>query len=266
MNGPRSQAIERGDGGAPLCVLQVENLAKDFGGLKVLHDVSFALEAGEKLALIGPNGAGKTTLLNVIGGQLPASSGNVTLNGKRITSLPANKRLHMGLGRSYQVNNLFFEMSVQDNVLLALYGGEKSHFHMLSSLERRKDYIDQAEQLLETVGLYEKRYESLHVLSYGDQRLVELALAYTSKPKVVLLDEPSAGLPTAEAFAFADIIRKLSTDCSLLFCAHDMDLVFNLADSIMVLNFGEVIAKGLPDEISANEDVQACYLGVEEAC
>ena len=96
--------------------------------------------------------------------------------------------------------------------------------------------------------------------------MVELALAYTSKPKVVLLDEPSAGLPTAEAFAFADIIRKLSVDTSLLFCAHDMDLVFNLADSIMVLNFGEVIARGLPEEISANEDVQACYLGVEEAC
>ena len=96
-------------------------------------------------------------------------------------------------------------------MLLALYGGERSHFHMLSSLERRKDYIDQAEQLLQTVGLYEKRYDSLHVLSYGDQRLVELALAYTSKPKVVLLDEPSAGLPTAEAFAFADIIRKLSS-------------------------------------------------------
>ena len=249
-----------------MSVLDVEHLAKDFGGLKVLQDISFGLEAGEKLALIGPNGAGKSTLLNVIGGQLPASGGSVTLNGKPITSLPANKRLHLGLGRSYQINNLFFEMTILDNVLLALYGGEKSHFHMLSSLERRKDYMDQAGQLLETVGLYRKRYDSLHVLSYGDQRLVELALAYTSRPKVVLLDEPSAGLPTAEAFAFADIIRTLSSECSLLFCAHDMDLVFNLADSIMVLNFGEVIAKGLPDEISANADVQACYLGVEEAC
>ena len=249
-----------------MSILEVQGLDKHFGGLRVLHDVSFELEPGEKLALIGPNGAGKTTLLNVIGGQLPASGGSVTLAGKQITSLPANKRLHLGLGRSYQVNNLFFEMSIQDNVLLALYGGERSHFHMLSSLERRRDYVHQAEQLLETVGLYDKRFESLHMLSYGDQRMVELALAYTSKPKVVLLDEPSAGLPTAEAFAFADIIRTLSVDTSLLFCAHDMDLVFNLADSIMVLNFGEVIAKGLPDEISANEDVQACYLGVEEAC
>jgi branched-chain amino acid transport system ATP-binding protein len=123
--------------------------------------------------------------------------------------------------------------------------------------------VTRAGELLEAVGLYQKRYEPLHMLSYGDQRLVELVLAYTSQPKVVLLDEPSAGLPTAEAFAFADVIRKLSVDCSLLFCAHDMDLVFNLADSIMVLNFGEIIAKGLPEDIQANEDVQACYLGVE---
>ena len=250
-----------------MSVLEVQGLAKHFGGLKVLHDVSFELEPGEKLALIGPNGAGKTTLLNVIGGQLPASGGSVTLAGKRITSLPANKRLHLGLGRSYQVNNLFFEMSIQDNVLLALYGGEKSHFHMLSSLERRQGLRRPGGAACwRPSACMRSGSSSLHMLSYGDQRLVELTLAYTSKPKVVLLDEPSAGLPTAEAFAFADIIRKLSVDTSLLFCAHDMDLVFNLADSIMVLNFGEVIAKGLPDEISANEDVQACYLGVEEAC
>jgi branched-chain amino acid transport system ATP-binding protein len=247
-----------------MSVLEVESLAKHFGGLRVLHSVSFALEAGEKLALIGPNGAGKTTLLNVIGGQLPASGGSVTLEGKQITSLPANKRLHLGLGRSYQVNNLFFEMSVLDNVLLALYGGEHSHFHIVSKLERRKNYVEEAGQLMETVGLYDKRYEPLHVLSYGDQRLVELMMAYTSRPKVVLLDEPSAGLPTAEAFAFADVIRKLSSDCSLLFCAHDMDLVFNLADTIMVLNFGDIIAKGTCEEVGCDPKVRECYLGSEE--
>jgi ABC-type branched-subunit amino acid transport system ATPase component len=247
-------------------VLQAEHVAKHFGGVKVLHDVNFDLEQGEKLALIGPNGAGKTTLLNVIGGQLPTSGGSVKLVGREITHLPPNKRLHLGVGRSYQVNNLFFEMSIRDNVLLALYGGERSHLHMWGKLEKRKEYVDQVDELLETVGLTEKKFAPLHALSYGDQRLVELALAYTSKPRVVLLDEPSAGLPTAEAFAFANVIRKLSKDCSLIFCAHDMDLVFNLADSIMVLYFGEIIARGLPEEIQANADVQACYLGVEEAC
>jgi ABC-type branched-subunit amino acid transport system ATPase component len=248
------------------CVLKADHVAKHFGGVKVLNDVNFELEKGEKLALIGPNGAGKTTLLNLIGGQLPLSGGKVLLEDKDISHLPPNKRLHRGIGRSYQVNNLFFDMNIMDNVLLALYGAERTHLGMWSKLERRKDYVDQAGQLLETVGMYEKRYDSLHVLSYGDQRLIELALAYTGKPKVVLLDEPSAGLPTAEAFAFANVIRKLSSECSLVFCAHDMDLVFNLADSIMVLNFGEIIAKGLPEEIQANEEVQACYLGVEEAC
>jgi branched-chain amino acid transport system ATP-binding protein len=247
-------------------VLRADHVAKHFGGVKVLNDVNFELEEGEKLALIGPNGAGKTTLLNLIGGQLPLSGGTVMLEDRDISHLSPDKRLHRGIGRSYQVNNLFFDMNIMDNVLLALYGAEKAHVGMWAKLERRKDYVHEAEHLLEAVGLHEKRYDSLHVLSYGDQRLIELALAYAAKPKVVLLDEPSAGLPTAEAFAFADVIRKLSSDCSLVFCAHDMDLVFNLADSIMVLNFGEIIAKGLPEAIQANADVQACYLGVEEAC
>ena len=249
-----------------MTILDVQGVSKHFGGLKVLQDVTFGLEPGEKLALIGPNGAGKSTLLNAIGGQLVVSGGRILLAGKEITSLPAHKRLHAGLGRSYQVNNLFFEKSILDNVLLALYGGEKSHFRVISTLESRGDLVEAAQVLLEAVGLWEKRFDTLHTLSYGDQRLVELTLAYTAQPKVVLLDEPSAGLPTAEAFAFADVIRKLSGDTSVLFCAHDMDLVFNLADNIMVLNFGEVIAKGAPEEISSNDAVQACYLGVEDAC
>jgi branched-chain amino acid transport system ATP-binding protein len=247
-----------------MSMLQVEDLSKNFGGLRVLNKISFALEPGQKLALIGPNGAGKTTLINVIGGQLPASGGTVFLDGEPIVHLPANKRLHMGLGRSFQINNLFFELSVLDNVLLALHGAERSHFHMFGRLEKREGLLPEAERLLDMVGLMQRRLEPLHTLSYGDQRLVELLCAFTSKPKIVLLDEPSAGLPTAEAFAFADIIRRLSGDTTLLFCAHDMDLVFNLADEIMVLYSGEIIAHGLPEEISADPRVQEIYLGSEE--
>jgi ABC-type branched-subunit amino acid transport system ATPase component len=248
-----------------MTVLQVKDVSKSFGGLKVLTDVSFSVEAGEKLALIGPNGAGKTTLINVIGGQLAASSGSIVLDGRQITRHSPERRLHLGLGRSFQVNNLFFELSVLDNVLLALYGAERSHVHTFRLLEKRRDLLAEAERLLETVGLWERRNEPLHTLSYGDQRLVELLFAFTSRPKIVLLVEPSAGLPTAEAVAFAGTIRRLAGDTSLLFCAHDMDLVFNLADRITVLYFGQIIAEGTPEQIRSDPKVQQIYLGCEES-
>lgn len=249
-----------------MTILRVEDLCKDFGGLEVLKGVSFTMEAGEKLALIGPNGAGKSTLLNVIGGQLSATAGDVFFADQRITKLTPHKRLHLGLGRSYQINNLFFDSSVLDNVLLALYGAENRHAHAFGLLEKRPGLLEEAQRLLETVGLSDKRSEPLHTLSYGDQRLVELMFAFAAKPRLVLLDEPSAGLPTAEAAAFADVIRKLAGETTLLFCAHDMDLVFNLADSIVVLHSGAVLAKGNPQEISANQEVLEIYLGGEDTC
>ena len=246
--------------------LRVEDLAKSFGGLRVFSGVTFSVEPGERLALIGPNGAGKSTLLNVIGGQLPASGGDVFLGEKRITRMSPHKRLHAGLGRSYQMNNLFFHQSVRDNVLLAVYGAGGSHYQMWSALEKRKDCVDEAERLLHAAGLGDRRLEPLHTLSYGEQRMVELLAAFASKPQLVLLDEPSAGLPTAEAAAFADVIRRLAGDTTLIFCAHDMDLVFNLADMIMVLYDGRILTKGLPQEIAADPKVREIYLGGDESC
>jgi branched-chain amino acid transport system ATP-binding protein len=244
----------------------VESLAKHFGGLVVLRDVSFSVRRGEKLALIGPNGAGKTTLLNMIGGQLSVSGGHIFLEDKNITKLSPNRRLHMGVGRSFQINNLFFELSVLDNVLLALHGAERRHLRMFQRLEGRKEMLEGAQRMLELVGLADKRHESLQVQSYGDQRLIELLCAFSGKPKIVLLDEPSAGLPTAEAAAFADVIRRLAGDTTVLFCAHDMDLVFNLADQIMVLYSGEIMTKGSPAEVSADPKVQEIYLGSDDSC
>jgi ABC-type branched-subunit amino acid transport system ATPase component len=245
-------------------MLQVKNLEKSFGGLKVLTGVTFDVARGEKLALIGPNGAGKSTLINVIGGQLPASGGVVDFDGKPIVSLPPNDRLHLGLARSYQQNNLFWHLPVLDNVLLALYGAETSHLRFLKPLGQRAELLEEAEKLLASADLWEKRHESPTTLSYGEQRLLELLLAFTSNPRMVLLDEPSAGLPTAEAFAFSDKLRKLVGSATLLFCAHDLDLVFNLADNIIVLCFGVIIARGTPDEIKANPQVQEIYLGSED--
>jgi branched-chain amino acid transport system ATP-binding protein len=249
-----------------MTVLKVEGLAKHFGGLMVLRDVSFDVQAGQKLAMIGPNGAGKTTLLNMIGGQLSVSGGHILLEDRDITKLSPNRRLHLGVGRSFQINNLFFELSILDNILLALHGAERNHLRLFQRLERRAEMLEEAERKLELVGLADKRHESLQVQSYGDQRLVELLCAFSGEPKIVLLDEPSAGLPTAEAAAFAGVIRRLAVDTTVLFCAHDMDLVFNLADEIMVLYSGEIMTKGSPKDISADPKVQEIYLGSDDSC
>lgn len=249
-----------------MTALKVDHLSKSFGGLNVLTDVSFEVEPGQRLALIGPNGAGKTTVINMIGGQLAVSGGDIFLGDRNITKLSPNRRLHLGVGRSYQVNNLFFELSVRDNVLLALHGAEKNHLQLLRRLEKRPAMRDEAKRMLDLVGLADRRWEPLQVLSYGDQRLVELLCAFAGKPQIVLLDEPTAGLPTAEAAAFADIIRQLAGDTAVLFCAHDMDLVFNLADQIMVLYSGEIMTKGSPGEVSADPKVQEIYLGSDESC
>jgi branched-chain amino acid transport system ATP-binding protein len=245
-------------------ILRVTDLSKQFGGLQILHGINFSASAGEKIALIGPNGAGKSTLFNVLGGQLSASGGLILLEGKDITRLSPNRRLHLGIARSFQINNLFFNLSLMDNLLLALYGAEKSHLQFFRKLQTRQDLQDSARKLLEAMGLWERRNDIVATLSYGDQRLVEIAFALASKPRIVLLDEPSAGLPTAEAANFANTIRNLLGDTTLIFCAHDMDLVFNLADKIMVLYFGQILAQGLPQDIRGNPKVQEIYLGSSE--
>lgn len=245
-------------------MLKVEDLHKNFGGLRILKGVSFDIGAGERLGLIGPNGAGKSTLINVIVGQLSATSGRIYLSDRNVISFSPNRRLRMGMGRSFQNNNLFFQLTVMENVLLALYGAGKSHFSLFRPLEDRKDLLSEAQKLLVAVGLWNRRHDILGTLSYGEQRLIEFAFSVASKPNVILLDEPSAGMPTAEAANFANTIRSLSSGAALIFCAHDLDLVFNLADKIMVLYFGRIIAKGLPHEIRSNPKVQEIYLGSEE--
>ncbi len=247
-----------------MAMLRTEDVGKSFGGLDVLSGITFSAAGNENVAIIGPNGAGKTTFFNVLGGQLTASRGRIFLEGRDVTRLSPDQRLHLGLARSYQINNLFFTLPLLDNMLLALYGAERSHFQMLHSLYRRHDFAAEAEKALEVMDLWDRRFETLAALSYGDQRLVEIALALVSKPKVVLLDEPTAGLPTAEALTFAAKIRALTADTTLIFCAHDMDLVFNLADRIAVLYFGEILCEGTPEEISCNALVRQIYLGSGE--
>ena len=242
-------------------ILTAKNLEKSFGGLKILKDVNFDVKRGEKLALIGPNGAGKSTLLNTIGGQGPATGGTIMFDGVNITKMSPNQRLHYGMGKSFQVNNLFWQFDVYTNIMMAIYGATKNHLNFFTRFKNNKNIQDRGEYLLTTIGMFDKRHENPGSLSYGEQRMLEMAMAFAAKPKMVCLDEPSAGLPTAEVGKFIEILNELAKDTTLLFCAHDMDLVFALADEIMVLYFGDIIARGEPQAIAEDPKVREIYLG-----
>lgn len=244
-------------------VLKVDNLSHSFGGLRVLEDISFSVEAGERLGLIGPNGAGKTTLFNVLTGLLPTMAGRIYILGQEVTNMPSHRRVSLGLARSFQINTLFLNLSLLSNVLLAIQGIRTSRFQMIRPLTAYKDMLAKAQELLELMGLWEKRDALISTLSYGEQRLAEILLALASKPKLLLLDEPSSGLTSGETTNLIDTIRNLVGDTTVFFCAHDLDLVFALAERVMVLYYGQIIAQGTPEEIQADPKVREIYLGVE---
>jgi len=242
-------------------LLQVEGLTKSFGGLTVLKNVSFTLEAGQKIALIGPNGAGKTTLLNVLNGLQPFESGRVFFCGQEITHAAPHKRVSMGLARSFQINSLFPNLSLLTNVLLAVQGTINCRFQMFRPFSAYTDNIAKAKELLESVGLWEKRNSMVAALSHGEQRQVEILLALASQPKLTMLDEPSAGLSRSETADFINVVRTLMRDTTIFFSAHDMELLFSLADWVLVLYYGEIIAQGKPEVIQHDAKVKEIYLG-----
>jgi branched-chain amino acid transport system ATP-binding protein len=244
--------------------LKVQGLTKDFGGVRATNDVSFSVVVGERLALIGPNGAGKTTLFNLLGGQLQVSSGKVYLLGHDVTTMPTHGRTHLGLGRSFQLNSLFLNLTVLDNVLLALQGTRRSRFQMFRAARSYGDLLARARALLESMNLWEMADVSARTISYGEQRKLEIALSLASDAKLLLLDEPSAGLTSAEGADVIEMIRKLGPEITVIMVAHDMDLVYGMARRILVLHYGEVIADGNPDEIQSDERVKQIYMGLEE--
>jgi len=244
--------------------LRVVGLSKNFGGLEVLKDVSFSVENGKRVAIIGPNGAGKTTLLNLLTGNLSPTAGEVYFFGQEITIMPAHRRVQFGMARSFQITTLFSTLTVLDNILLACHGTKPSRFQMFRSFIAYEDLLAKAKEVLESMNLWEKRNETVQNISHGEQRQMEVALCLASEPKLLLLDEPSAGLTTAEATSLIDIISNLSVEIAVLFIAHDMDVVFSLADEVMVLYYGTIIARGTPQEIQADSRVQEIYLGPSE--
>lgn len=245
-------------------VLKVKDLSQSYGGLQVLNNLSFSLEAGEKVALIGPNGAGKTTLLNVLSGFIPPITGRIYLLDRDVTDMPSHRRVSLGLARSFQINTLFPRLSLLTNVLLAIQGIQSTRYRMIRPITAYKDNLAKAQELLELVDLWGEKESPVTALGHGQQRQVEIILAIASKPRLLLLDEPSAGLTSGETGSLIHMIRNLMGDTTVFFCAHDLDLVFSLADRVIVLYYGQTIVQGTPREVQTDPRVREIYLGIEE--
>ena len=246
--------------------LSCENIYKEFGKVSVIEDISLTIKEGECRAIIGPNGAGKTTLFNLIAGQLSPSAGRILMLGRDITNMPLHQRIHLGLARTFQITNLMFNLTVLENVLLAVKALMSFRAALFRSQNSYTDLFDEAGRLLNEWGLWARRYDLVKNLSYGEQRQTELIMALASKPKVLLLDEPTSGLSGAESASFVDLICKAKQDITVVIVEHHMDVVFDLADYITVLHYGKIIAEGTKEEIVANARVREVYLGedVEE--
>lgn len=248
-------------------ILEVQDLRQSYGGLSILEGITFNVAKGEKMALIGPNGAGKTTLFNVISGIVPLKSGRIMLSGHDVTHKPAFDRAKYGMARSFQVSRLFLKMSLLENVMLAIQGIQASRYQMLRSMASYKGNIDRARELLERVSLWDLRDTPVELLAHGQQRQVEIILALACKPKLLLLDEPNAGLTPGESDNLINLIETLVDNTSVLLTAHDTDLVFKLATQVLVLYYGSILAHGTPEEIQAHPKVREIYLGDgEEFC
>jgi branched-chain amino acid transport system ATP-binding protein len=244
--------------------LECTALTKRFGGLEAVGQVSLQVGTGERRAIIGPNGAGKTTLFRLISGEFWASSGAIRLFGRDITRMPSHQRAGLGLGRTFQVTNLFPTMTVVDNLVTAALGLRKAKFSMLRPLSSYKEVYALADEILTRVGMIEKRGKVLKSLSHGEQRQIEIAMALISNPKVLLLDEPTAGLSPAESASMTATLQGLEQGITILIIEHDMDVAFNVANRITVLHQGCLFTEGTPQEIRNNLRVQEIYFGSEE--
>jgi len=245
--------------------LQIRNLHKSFGALLATHDVSLCVAAGELHALIGPNGAGKTTLISQISGELMPDSGHIFLDGRDITRLPAHQRASVGLARSFQISQLYGDLSVEDNVAMAVQAQSSKRFNLFSNARQDASLREPARAALARVGLADCANLPVSELAHGQKRQLELAIALSLNASVLLLDEPMAGLGAQESHLMRDILLTLKGQYAILLVEHDMDIVFSLADRITVLVYGKPVFTGSPDEVRNNPVVRQAYLGEEEA-
>jgi ABC-type branched-subunit amino acid transport system ATPase component len=241
--------------------LETQALSRNFGALMAVQTIDFKLEAGARHALIGPNGAGKTTFINLLTGVLSPTHGRVLLAGRDITEKAQAERVKLGIARTFQINRLFRGLSVLENVCIAVAERVGAAASMFYPAGRRADVIDESMHLLQTLKLADVASHRVSELPYGRQRLVELAITIGLKPEVLLLDEPAAGVPSAESHIILDAIERLPKDIAVLIIEHDMDVVFRFAKRVTVMVSGTVFAEGTPREIEANPQVRAVYLG-----
>jgi branched-chain amino acid transport system ATP-binding protein len=236
-------------------------LSKSFGGLAAVREVTLEVLPGERKAIIGPNGAGKTTLFNLITGVFPSTSGEIFLFGKDVTGWPPHRRTALGMARTFQITSLFPKLTVLDNVLLALAGIGRTKLVMWKPLSSYERFQSRARNLLESAGFWDKRDVQVRNLSHGEQRQVEVVLGLASEPRLLLLDEPAAGLSSGESREMTGFLKRLDPSLAILLIEHDMDVVFDLVSSISVLHFGALVESGSCREIQGSQRVQQIYLG-----
>lgn len=238
-------------------LISTRGLSKHYSGLKAVDGVNFNLPKGQIRAIIGPNGAGKSTFVGMLSGRIPSSSGTITFNNIEISALPAHKRIALGIAYTFQITSIFPKLSVHENVALAA--------RRLSGKAGSQSTDQRAFDALRRVNLSDKLEQIAGDLSYGHQRLLEIAMGLAQSPRLFILDEPTQGLSAEEITAFIDLMKSLAGDTTILLIEHNMDVVMATADFITVLNFGEILAEGTPQDIRANSDVQAAYLGTSNA-
>jgi branched-chain amino acid transport system ATP-binding protein len=244
--------------------LQLSDVRKSFGRTSIINGVNLSIAKGERHAIIGPNGAGKSTLFNLVSGRFPLSSGSIALHGEDITGLEAHVINRKGLSRSFQITNIFPRLSVYENIRCAVLwslGYKYSFWNRVSAL---KEVRERAEEIVIRIGMTSRRERPAGVLTYAEQRALEIGVTIAGGANVILLDEPTAGMSRSETDEAVELIRNVTQDKTLIMVEHDMSVVFNLADRISVLVYGEVIASGAPEEIRGNKAVQEAYLGTEQ--
>jgi branched-chain amino acid transport system ATP-binding protein len=245
-------------------ILELRDVYKDFDGLEVLFGISMGIQQGQRHAIIGPNGAGKSTIFNIITGKYLPSKGKIFFKGQDVTGTSPYKLNRHGLARSFQITNIFRTMTVFQNVRNAVLSKNKIRYNMFSRLDRMKDINDQTDRVLEQIGLLDRKDVTAGLLSYGQQRALEIGLTIATEPELILLDEPTAGMSSDETREAVKLIERVTQGKALIIVEHDMEVVFSLADRITVIYYGEVLASGPPDEIRQNQKVKDAYLGEEK--